>query len=121
MQSGCAAVRPQSGGISAALIAVAGFAAGALVVGLVALTRPAGPSAPQTARLPASSGASRDVVPPPLIDGGRAWPDQAGSVPWPFESAQRPPARAPGAKRPDRLSGPDGWTVDAAARKDQTE
>ena len=110
MKSGSAARRRQSGTMSTVLIGLVGFAAGAVLMGLVALTRQPGPVAAVSPRLPASNLAPSDVAPTPTMPyGSRAWSTQAESSPWPFESASGP-ARAPGPKRPDRLSAPDGWT-----------
>lgn len=113
MGTGSTAARLQAGAISTALTGLAGFAAGALLTGLVAFTRHPVPIATESPRTPASNLAPNDVVQTPTTPyGDRAWPNQAEPFPWPFEAAG--PARAPGAKRPDRLSGPDGWTYDPA-------
>jgi hypothetical protein len=115
MRTGFVAVRRQSGAVSTVLIGLAGFAAGALLMGLVALSRPPVPIAVESPRLPASNLAPNDVVPTPTMPyGNRAWATPAEPRPWPFESATPGPARAPGAQRPDRLSGPDGWTPEIA-------
>jgi hypothetical protein len=115
MRIGLAAVRPQSGAISTVLIGLAGFATGALLMGLVALTRQPVPIAAESSRLPASNSAPNDVVPTPTMPyGNRAWATPAEPHPWPFESATPGPGHAPGAQRPDRLSGPDGWTPEVA-------
>lgn len=114
MKSGSAARRRQSGTVSTILIGLGGFAAGAVLMGLVALTRPPGPVAAVSPRLPASNLAPSDVAPTPTISyGSRAWSTQAERSPWPLESASGP-AHAPGPKRPDRLSAPDGWTPEIA-------
>jgi len=113
MEIGSAAMRVQSGAISTALVALAGFAAGAVLMGLVALTRHPVPIATESPRTATPNLAPNDVFQAPTtLYRDRAWPDQAEPFPWPFEST--PPARAPGAKRADRLSGPDGWTYDPA-------
>ncbi|HWY73058.1 MAG TPA: hypothetical protein VNW98_05410 [Burkholderiaceae bacterium] len=113
------AVCAQSGAISTVLIGLVGFVAGALTVGLLALTRPAAPIAAETARLPASSGVLRDAVPTTaVVDRDRSWSPQADPFPWPFESATPRPVRAPGSNRPDRLSAPEGWTHDQAKQSD---
>ena len=115
MRTGFAAVRRQSGAISTVLIGLAGFAAGALLMGLVALTQQPLPIAAESPRLPASSFVPRDVAPTPTMTyGNRAWAAPAAPGPWPFESATPGSAHAPGAQRPDRLSGPEGWTPEVA-------
>jgi hypothetical protein len=111
MKTGFVAVRRQSGAMSAALIGLAGFAAGALLTGLVALSRSPVPVAVESPRLSASNLAPNDVVPTPtMLYGNRAWAAPAEPRPWPFESATPGSARAPGPNRPDRLGGPEGWT-----------
>jgi len=115
MRSGFAAVRPQSGAMSTVLIGLAGFATGAALMGVVALTRQPVPVVAESPRLPASNFAPNDVVATPTMPyGNRAWSTPAEPRPWPFESAAPGSARAPGAQRPDRLSGPDGWTPDVS-------
>jgi hypothetical protein len=84
-----AAVRPQSGAIATALAALAGFAAGALVMGILTVGR--GPSAAE--QVPAQM----------LIQQGSEWPqpDPSGS---PNEAT--PPAAPLGGVRADRLRAP---------------
>jgi hypothetical protein len=113
MRTGFAAMRPQSGAMSTVLIGLAGFAAGALLMGLVAVSRQPLPVVAESPHLPASNRAPNEVVPTPTMPyGNREWATAA--APWPFESATPGAARAPGAQRPDRLSGPDGWTPEIA-------
>jgi hypothetical protein len=111
---------PQRGAISTALVALAGFAAGAVVVGLLALARHPASTTEDSVRIPASNtGAHEEVPAPTLITRDREWPPPAEPFPWPFESSTRGSASVPGKKRPDRLSAPEGWTHDADASNDQ--
>jgi hypothetical protein len=113
MGIGFAAMRPESGAMSTVMVGLAGFAAGSLLMGLVAFTRQAGPIAAQSSRVPAATLVPNDRMQTPETPyADRAWPYQAEPFPWPFESAA--PERVPGPKRPDRLSGPDGWTSELA-------
>jgi len=120
MKKGSVAVCAQSGAISAALIGLAGFAAGALTVALLALTRPPTTITGESARVPLSNSVLHEVGPTvnPLDD-NRQWPilGEPFSA-WPFESATPASAQAPGKKRPDRLSAPEGWTYEAGERTD---
>ena len=122
-----AALPRQSGAISAALTALAGFAAGALVVGLVALIRHPLPVAADSLALPMSSAVSHDATKDEnrtagALNSDRLWPGQADEVlTWPFESGTRAPEHPPGRKRSDRLSGPDGWTYDPRAEQRRTD
>jgi hypothetical protein len=105
-----AALRTQSGVTSPILIGFAGFAAGALLMGLLAF-HPA-PKADEPLRIPASS-APQDAV--RLENVTLYAPDRLTAAgPWSFESATS--TRAPGKTRPDRLSAPEGWTYDATGR-----
>jgi hypothetical protein len=94
---------------------LAGFVAGALVVGLMAFGTNPDASAGESLRVPVASRVEQDTA---RVE--TAWtyiadrPAVAG--PWPFESAPHAPLGAPGKARPDRLSAPEGWTYDAAER-----
>lgn len=113
MGPGFAVARLQSGAISTALIGLAGFVAGALVMGLVAFARHPMPSVAESTRTPASTSIPHDMGSPATAPyWERTSPSQAEPFPWPYEGAA--PARPPGANRPDRLSAPDGWTYDSA-------
>ena len=113
MGIGSAAMHPQSGAMSTAIVGLAGFAAGAFLMGLLAFTRQQGPTAAESSRVPAATLVPNDRMQTPATPyADRAWPYQAEQFPWPFESAA--PERVPGVKRPDRLSGPDGWTPELA-------
>jgi hypothetical protein len=91
------------------LAGLAGFAAGALLVGLFAVEHPPTSSAAESLR-PAVLPASARVAPPVEAISTQN-PDRLTVVgPWPFESAAPAPAAAPGRMRPDRLSAPEGWT-----------
>jgi hypothetical protein len=120
MEKETAALPRQSGAISTALTALAGFTAGALVMGLLAFTRHPPPVAAESAAVPMSSIAGGDATNDAkntagALNSDRSWPGQADqALTWPFESGTRT-RDPPGAKRPDRLSGPDGWTYDPRA------
>jgi hypothetical protein len=115
MGTGPAAGRPQSGAISTALVGLAGFAAGALVVGLLALARHPASATNEPMQSPESNLAAHEVVPAPaIVTRDKEWPPPAEPFPWPFESQTHASIGAPGKNRPDRLSGPEGWTHDAA-------
>jgi hypothetical protein len=117
MGSGSVAVRRQSGAISTVLVALAGFAAGAFLMGLVAFVRQPAPIVGDTGRAPTSKAPARDAVSTPMmIEPGRPWPSPAEPFPWPFESATPASAPTPGKKRPDRLSAPEGWTYEAGGQ-----
>jgi hypothetical protein len=112
------ALQPQSGAVSAFLIGLtglAGFAAGALLVGTVALTPRPTPTGDLLGIAVASS-SSHDVA---RVEPVSTYaPDRlAVAGPWPFESASpAASAGAPGKTRPDRLSAPEGWTYEATAQ-----
>jgi hypothetical protein len=108
MKTGFALLPRQSGAISSGLVALAGFAAGALVVGLLALNQHPAPIVDKSIPAPMARGASEANWEP-------AAAPQADPPTWPFESGTPAPARPPGAGRPDRLSAPDGWTYEQSA------
>jgi hypothetical protein len=117
-----AAPTRQSGTISTVLTALAGFVAGALLVAVLAFTRHPLPVPSETVAVPMSSAADGDATKTPELDGYRAWPGQADqALTWPFESGTPGRERPPGAGRPDRLSGPDGWTYDPRAQGGHTD
>ncbi len=89
------------------LSGVAGFAAGALLVGILAIEQTPTSSAAESPRPAMLSTAPLDA---PRIEWISTQPSNrfADADPWPFESAA--PAAAPGRARPDRLSAPEGWT-----------
>jgi len=91
------------------LAGVAGFAAGALLVGILALEHPHTSKAAESPRTLVSRAAAQDA---PRIEpiSAQAADRLAVAGPWPFESAAPAPAAAPGRMRPDRLSAPEGWT-----------
>ncbi|HEX4598963.1 MAG TPA: hypothetical protein VH278_14310 [Burkholderiaceae bacterium] len=91
------------------LTGLAGFAAGVLMAGLIALDQTPPSQAAESPSLPAST-----------VDGSKAEPipvevpaQAAAAAPWAFEAATAAAARDPGKGRPDRLSAPDGWTYAA--------
>jgi hypothetical protein len=113
------ALQRQSGAVSAFLIGLAGlagFAAGALLVGTVALTPRPTPTGDLLGIAVASS-SSHDVA---RLEAVSTYaPDRlAVAGPWPFESTSpaAPAGVAPGKTRPDRLSAPEGWTYEATAQ-----
>jgi hypothetical protein len=111
MRTATAAVTAQSGAVSATLIALAGFAAGALVVGLLALVRHPAPAAGESARMPASGTVLHEADPASTImTRDTEWPSRGEPFPWPFEATTPASAVAPGRNRPDKLSAPEGWT-----------
>jgi hypothetical protein len=122
MKTGYEAARTQAGAISAAVAAVAGsagFIAGALVMGLLAFSQESQPSTSQALSAPASNRASPDAPQPSVFyqtpDGPAVpWPE-----PWGFERAPAKQAGAPGAKRADRLSAPEGWTQQGVVQNDE--
>ena len=97
------------------LIGLAGFAAGALLVGTVALGSRPVPTADESLRVPVTSRTAQDAV---RVETTSIYaPDRlAVAGPWPFESATPASERATGKMRPDRLSAPEGWTYDAAGQ-----
>jgi hypothetical protein len=110
------AVHPQSGGaISTVLVGLIGFASGALVVGTVALVRHPGTVNEPATRAAVSNATSHESVPTAsMIEGGKDWPPDPRPTAWPYESATSTPTRAPGSKRPDRLSAPEVVVFDGA-------
>ena len=95
---------------SVTVAALFGFAAGTLLVGLIALASEptGGPTGPRIRDRAAA--AERQLS---AADAGLPSPTVQASEPWNFESAAPKPSRAPGRSRPDRLSAPDGWTYNA--------
>jgi hypothetical protein len=113
MRIGPAAARAQSGAIFTVLIGLGGFAAGALVMGLLTFSGQPAPAGVQTDALPAPVATPRDPMPPMTgIDGIRSWPAPGRPSDWAFEGASPAAETAPGTRRPDRLSAPEGWTYD---------
>ena len=109
----------QTGAISTALTALAGFAAGALLMGVLSFTRHPVPTVAEKVAVPISGAASGEAA---KTVGARnrdsAWPGQADeALTWPFESGTPAYEHVPGPKRPDRLSAPDGWTYDPRAEQ----
>ena len=108
----------QTGAISTALTAFAGFAAGASLMGLLAFTRHPINSVADAVAVPVSGVAGHDA-PKTVgsVDKDSAWPGKADeALTWPFESGTAALDRIPGPKRPDRLSAPEGWTYDPRAQ-----
>jgi hypothetical protein len=93
------------------LTGLAGFAAGVLVAGLIALQQTPSSEAAESPSLPVNELQAPRVEPIPADIAGRA----TVSGPWVFESAPAAPARDPGKNRPDRLSAPEGWTYAPSA------
>ena len=89
------------------LTGLAGFAAGALVVGVIALDQAPASMAAESHSLAMPSAAARHA--PQIEVASQGLPAQAAGS-WPFESTTGAPARDPGKNRPDRLSAPEGWT-----------
>ena len=89
------------------LSGLAGFAAGALLVGVLALEQTPTSRAAESVRPAVFSPAPQDAPRIELIS-TQAPDGLAVAGPWAFESAS--PAGAPGRARPDRLSAPEGWT-----------
>jgi hypothetical protein len=113
----------QTGAISTAWIALAGFAGGALLMGVLAFTRHPVPTVAETVAVPISSAASGEAArtaTAPSRDS--TWPGRADEAStWPFESGTPAHEHAPGPKRPDRLSAPDGWTYAPPAEQRRTD
>lgn len=103
-------MKPQSKlPVLSGLAGVAGFAAGALLVGLLAFEHPHTSNAAESPRALVSSAVAQQA--PRIETNWMQAPDRlAVAGPWPFESAAPAPAKAPGKMRPDRLSAPEGWT-----------
>jgi hypothetical protein len=114
--------------VAGLMTAVGGLVAAALVMGTPVLSMvidaetgesglpleiPSASSAPATPAASAPAGATL-AAPEPIFQAQALQADSAGTAAWPFEQA---PASqpAPGAKRADRLSAPEGWTVDGAS------
>jgi hypothetical protein len=109
-------VHTQSGGISAtvmALTALGGFAAGALVAGVVALAPHSASGSNASARISAELGAPPSAAgPPPASTEAPPPPAVPATAAWSFEAATPRPRGGLGRKRPDLLSAPEGWTYD---------
>jgi hypothetical protein len=93
------------------LTGLAGFAAGVLVAGLIALQQTPSSEAAESPSLPVNGLQAPLVEPIPVEIAPRA----AVAAPWAFESATAAPERDPGKNRPDRLSAPEGWTYAPSA------
>jgi hypothetical protein len=93
------------------LSGLAGFAAGVLLAGLIAMEQTPISQAAESPSLPASSvnGAAPRAEPIPVEVPSRA----GAAATWAFESTAAAPARDPGKNRPDLLSAPEGWTYAA--------
>jgi hypothetical protein len=113
----------QTGAISTALIAMAGFTAGALLMGLLAFTRHPMPPVAETVAVPISSTASGEQTKAiGALNRDSTQPGQADeALTWPFESATPAHEGIPGPRRPDRLSAPDGWTYDLRAERRRSD
>jgi hypothetical protein len=92
------------------LTGLAGFAAGALLVGVIALDQAPASQAAESHSLAMPSAAARQA---PRIEVASPQIPAQAAAPWPFESTASAPARDPGKNRPDRLSAPEGWTYTA--------
>lgn len=99
----------QAGAISSGLVGLAGFAAGALLMGLVAFHPRPAPAAAESARVPGSNGATAEADSRTNLQ-ERTRPSQADPSASAFESGTPGPAHPPGRQRADLLSAPDGWT-----------
>lgn len=93
--------------VASGLAGVVGFAAGALLVGILALEHPHTSKAAESPP-PVVAGAAAQDAPRVETISAQAFDRPAVAGPWAFESAA--PAAAPGRNRPDRLSAPEGWT-----------
>ncbi len=101
----------QAGAISTMLVAVAGFAAGALAMALVTSGPGPAPVVGEAAHAPAAVAAAHDPASVPmLIEQGSELPMRADPLAWPYEAKAPAPAAPPGRTRPDRLSAPEGWS-----------
>jgi hypothetical protein len=112
MKTGSMAVRAQSGAVSAALLGLTGligFAAGAMLAGLLLAGGDTTPAPAASDRAAASNAAPRGPA-PTLAAPATDWPAAQAPSPWPFESGRSAAADVPGRNRPDRLGGPEGWT-----------
>jgi hypothetical protein len=114
MRTEAAAFPRQSGAISTVLSALAGFAAGALVMAVLGFMRHPLPLEGEPLAVPMSTGADSAATRTSEVNLERMRPGKADeALTWPFESRTTTRGRDPGANRPDRLSGPDGWTYDS--------
>lgn len=113
----------QTGAISTALTALAGFTAGALLMGLLAFNRHPMPTVAETGAVPVSGAASREPTETiGALNTDSTRPGQADeALTWPFESGTPAHEGFPGARRPDRLSAPDGWTYDLRAERRRSD
>ena len=90
------------------LTTFAGFAAGASLMGMVALTRQPVPNSSGMDHVIMST---RSVLPAPEFDVSSSAPKAeaiAPPSPWVFEAATPEPKGGPGKKRPDLLGSPQG-------------
>ena len=109
----------QAGAISTTLVALAGFAAGALAMALVSFGSSPSPAVGEAARAPQPAAAAHDPASVPmLIQQGSELPMRADPPAWPYEAKAPTPAAPPGRTRPDRLSAPEGWSYDGRGRSD---
>lgn len=122
--------------VAGLMTAVGGLVAAALVVGAPVLSTvidaetgesglppdsraaahdPAPPAAvPMASRAASTQGAERSSATDP-DQAQQAWlPGASTAAPWPFEQRAPGPQAAPGKKRPDRLSAPEGWPFDGS-------
>src|SRR6267154_4885174 len=95
-----------------ALTALAGFAAGACLVGLTkfpsTLSKTAEPAAATASTRPAQVAPGPEpVAEPVIVSGARERQPAVAPAPWPFESATPEPREGPGAKRPDLRNAPE--------------
>jgi hypothetical protein len=117
MRARSVAVHPQAGAVSIVLLGLtglAGFVGGAAVVGLLVLDLNVTNPATGSGAISATGSARQDAA----VSAFGRWGDWLGAesaVPWYFEQEARAQRAAPGANRPDRLSGPDGWTAEPRA------
>ena len=109
--------RPQAGAISTMLVALAGFAAGALAMALVSFGSSPSPAVGGTAHAPQPAAAAHDPASVSmLIEQGSELPMRADPLAWPYEAKAPGAGAPPGRARPDRLSAPEGWSYDRQGR-----
>jgi hypothetical protein len=94
------------------LTALAGFAAGVCLVGLMTFrSSPTLKTDERAATNGSSDSATIAPVPGPAVASGAREPEGvAAPAPWPYEGATPEARRRRGEKRPDLLGAPDGWT-----------
>ena len=94
-------------------VAMTGFAAGALMVASIKFGAQPASAADAPLRAEPASTAAHDAPGVNAMPAGVSGPLPAPGA-WPYESSDGRPRGNPGKMRPDRLSGPDGWTYHPA-------